>query len=470
MTTTETLQDALRRYLTNRHDFRREQVILPDGRRFGEAEEDWQEEHVFAPLDAQDAAGEALYKLLYYELPRGHAKSTVAAMEALCTAVLEMDYYIYIAASDQEQAGIIFTMLRGMVQRNPVLTRGFNFGRHEASVPATGCVIRVLTSDAPSTYGLGGIGRGYMFIADELWQWRGRELWDALFTATGKTPHWRGIVLSNAGYDFQSVAWETRELCRTDGAPFYLYSPDGPVAGWLTDVWRQMQERSLPPDVYQRLIENKWVEGAGSFITRAQLSECIDESLRPQVSGDKGQRYFAGLDLGLTHDRTALALGHLDSANNTVTLDCLRVWQGTRANPVQIADVEAELETLTSRFNIRQIACDPWQLQSTIQRMKGKLPVHEFKFTGETVRRLSETMFDVIRSGRLRLYPDAELEAELLNLNVIQKGYGWRIDHSSGGYSDRAMALGMMAMQALEEGGRGRPNVRFIDSFSNNGL
>ena len=327
-------------------------------------------------------------------------------------------------------------------------------------MPATGSVIRVLTSDAPTTYGLGGIGRGYLFIADELWTWRGRELWDALFTGTGKTPHWRVIVLSNAGYDFRSVAWEVRELCRESGPPFYLYSPDGPVAGWLSDEWREMQRRSLPPDVYQRLIENKWVEGVGSFITRAQLESCVDRAWRPQLAGDSGTSYVAALDLGLTRDRTALAVGHLDGEQNVVVLDSLMVWQGSKAQPVSIAGVERELLGLAGRFNLRRVSLDPWQMQSSIQRLRARLAVEEFTFTSESVRRLSETLFNLIQTGRMRLFHDPDLEDELLRLNVVQKGYGWRIDHAGGGYSDRAMALGMMAMEALNP--PPVPNIRFI--------
>ena len=78
------------------------------------------------------------------------------------------------------------------------------------------------------------------------------------------------------------------------------------------------------------------------------------------------------------------------------------------------------------------------------------------------MRRLSETLFNLIQTSRLKLYPDEALERELLNINVVQKGYGWRIDHSSG-HDDRAMALGMMAMEALDLGSRGEPNLRWIE-------
>lgn len=58
----------------------------------------------------------------------------------------------------------------------------------------------------------------------------------------------------------------------------------------------------------------------------------------------------------------------------------------------------------------------------------------------------------LLKNGQMRLYPDADLERELLRLEAKQTGYGWRIDHTSGGFSDRAMAIGMAAMHAAVEG------------------
>ena len=86
-------------------------------------------------------------------------------------------------------------------------------------------------------------------------------------------------------------------------------------------------------------------------------------------------------------------------------------------------------------------------MQKLLDRLYGGM---DLASSTQSIRRLSETLFNLIQSARLRLFPERELEKELLSLNVVQKGYGWRIDHASGGYSDRAIALGMMALQALE--------------------
>jgi hypothetical protein len=118
---------------------------------------------------------------------------------------------------------------------------------------------------------------------------------------------------------------------------------------------------------------------------------------------------------------------------------------------VNIAEVENELLDLARRFSLVEVVLDPWQMQSSLQRLHDRLPVKEFTFTAETVRRLSETLFDLMRTARLRLYPDDELERELLSLNVVQKGYGWRIDHRSGGYSGPGSRAGYDGVRSVED-------------------
>jgi len=456
-------QADLQRYIADRHAFRREQIVLPNGRLWGECMESWQTHHVFAPLDARDGAGWR-YRLIYLELHRGAAKSAVLAAEALLVAILDDDVRAYIVAGDKEQASIARDMLEGYIHRNPSLESSFRITRDEIVCPASGTRIRVLSSDAPTTWGLGGLSKRFLLLCDELWQWQGRDLWDALFTASAKSEDWRIIVGSNAGFDTASIAWEVRELCRKHAdSRYYLYAPEGIVAGWIKPEDLEGQRLSLPPQVFQRLWENKWTEGSGSFVTRPELDRCIDATWRPQLQGREGVRYFVGLDLGLTRDRTARGICHYDREVDKVVLDDLKTWQGTPVHPVDIDVVEEDLKGCNQRFNRPDFWLDPWQLQSSLQRLRGSLNINEFTFTSESVRRLSENLYGLLHNGQMRLYPDADLERELLRLEVKQTGYGWRIDHAAGGFSDRAMALGMAALHAATEGpGSGPPRIRWL--------
>lgn len=435
-------------YLKDRHAFRLNELTLPDGRRLAEAIEPWQEEHVFSPLDELDQDGRWRYRLLYFQLARGHAKSWMCAAEALTVAIYESDARVYLAAADQEQAGLIYEHLVGIVRRNPRLSSGVTLGKYQATVSANGSTIRVLSSDAPSVYGLGGTGRVYVAILDELWAHKNGELWTALWSATGKVPRWRVVVASNAGYDFQSVAWRVREIARAE-AWGYLYAPDGPVAGWLTPEWLEQMRSSLPPDFYQRLVENRWVEGSGSFITREQLEKCIDPNLEMRMQGESEIAYVAGVDFGRVHDATAIAVCHQDRTTQRIVLDYLTTFRGSKTSPVEIEAVEAAMVEAARRFRLRRVIVDPHEMRSTVQRYRGRLPLKEFEMTSASVQLLSRTMFELLASSRFRMFHHPDFERELLAMNVVTKSYGWRIDHPAGGRSDMVSAVSLCVQDLL---------------------
>ncbi|MDI6773536.1 MAG: terminase large subunit, partial [bacterium] len=88
----------------------------------------------------------------------------------------------------------MFEDVRDKFQRSPLLRGSVRITSREIVVPATGSRLRVLSSDAPTAYGL----RPDWIAVDELAEWRRRELWDSLWSATGKRPRCRMIVITTA--------------------------------------------------------------------------------------------------------------------------------------------------------------------------------------------------------------------------------------------------------------------------------
>src|SRR4029077_12138909 len=142
---------------------------------------------------------------------------------------------------------------------------------------------------------------------------------------------------------------------------------------------------------------------------------------------------FAGLDLGLSHDRTVLAVVHWDE--DKLVLDEIRVWQGSPAQPVSIAAGEQGLVDLAERYPALAIYADPWQLKRSMERLRGRVRIQEWVFSQSSVRKLSATLLNAITTGTLRVYSDAELEREVTGLRVVETPSGWRFDHRVGGYS-----------------------------------
>jgi Terminase large subunit, ATPase domain len=159
-------QAILARWRRNRMSFRREAIVLEDGRRFGDVIEDWQVQD-FRALD------DPRHRHAYLERPRGHAKTFDVGTEVVTELVLgPPGARIYAAAADQDQATLLFDDVRGKFARNPLLAPLVKLTRTRLTVTATGSTLIVLASDAPSAYGL----RPSLIVVDELAEWRGGAL------------------------------------------------------------------------------------------------------------------------------------------------------------------------------------------------------------------------------------------------------------------------------------------------------
>jgi Phage Terminase len=433
-------------------------LTLPDGRRLSETlpDDSWIVDNVLTPILVQDDAGRPVHRQVWIELARGHAKTSSVAAVAMAEALRGPVTHIYALASDQDQARLLIEAIAGQCFRSPKLRAAFTQSKDEFTVKSNGSRIRVMSSDAPSFYGIGVDARRLRIVCDELCQWPKRDLYDAALTTLPKVQNSQLIVITNAGV-VGSWQEEARQAASQTG---YVYDPKGVIASWIRQEDLDRLRLNVPPAVFARFYDNRWTEAAGGFVSREALLRCVDPDLSPRLAGDAYTTYCVGLDLGLNRDRTARAVCHFDREADLVILDNLRVWQGTRENPVSIAEVEHDLLACDAAFNRPSIYVYPWQLQGTIQRLSTQLRIEEYTFSSGHVGQLSETLYSLISSAKLRLYPDKALEAELLGLEARQVSYGWRLDHRAGGYSDRAMALGMACLGALED--PGAPNISFI--------
>src|SRR5207244_12766774 len=86
------------------------------------------------------------------------------------------------------------------------------------------------------------------------------------------------------------------------------------------------------------------------------------------------------------------------------------------------------------------------------QRLRAQsIRAEEFTFSSASKQRLAATLLSTLNAGNLRLYPAEGLRDELLALRLVQSTSGaWSFDHTSGGHDDRAVALALMAVAALE--------------------
>jgi len=465
----ELTEANLRRYMANRMDFRLEQFIFepsleaPQGSLFKDVCQQWQLDYIYKPLDERTEEGFPKYRLLYYQLPKKSGKTALLAGEGLVQLLLSSmpSEENYIIAGDKEQASYVLRKIKDFIERNPNFIDIFTIYKNEVIIQSTGAMIQVLSSEADTKSGK----NPSWFLADELWVQKSRDLWDNLFLGMAARPFAQAIALTNAGFDKKSICYEVRELCKSgEFKEFYWFEPTGTLLEslkmpWISEQWLEIERKSMPPKVFSRFRKNLWVDEGEHPFMPDEGWECFKSYLSEKSICYKGPHYV-GIDLGLKKDAASLTVLH--RAGRKLEVDVFRRWLGSSENPVKISEIEDELIMILRNFHDCVLVCDPWQLMGTIQRFRSVgIEVIEFYLTTENIGKLSRNLFYLFKNQSLDLPKYSKLEDELKGLQVVEKSYGWRIDHSEDTSSDITMGLGMASLVAMERG---------IDSYSGKDL
>jgi hypothetical protein len=437
-------EEKLLEYRDNICVFLEEQFILESGKLI--VLEPIQKKILNDIFQTKDENGLRIYNDALVGMIKKSGKSSlasgVAAYMLLCDPICDEPNEIYSIASDKDQASIIWNKTKRAIERNPILLGSVRVYRDSIVVPSTGNFYKVLSSDSFSAHGLD----PNVVIGDEIHTQKNRDLLDALqFSPTRKQP--LRFIVTYAGTNTISPLYELYEKgLNKENPKMYFHWSHVPEVSWISKEFLEEKRKELPPAVYQRFWENKWVGGENSFFTREDVMQCRDEFLKPKLKGEEGYQYFYGCDLGLVKDRTVSIILHQDK-EGMVYVDSIKMWSGNRNDPVKIADIEEDMLLATQNFPRLKIICDPWNLKGTIEKLKRYCKIEEFTFTSSNVEKLSRNLYYFIHNGFVKFFPCKELERELLSLNLEQRSYGYRFDHPSSQFSDHAMALSMALIQ-----------------------
>lgn len=413
---------------------------LEDGRRWIDAA------HDFQLRDAREVLeGERPYHFL--TRARGSSKTTDLAGAALALLLdAPESSRLHWLAADRDQGGLAIDAIAGFAARTPAVGAQIDVQARRVVVPGTAASLDVLAADAPGAWGL--LSRA--IFVDELANWTdgpaAKRLWEAASSAVAKRDDARLAVLTTASTP-DHFAYGVLEHART--SPLWRVSERHGPSPWMDEARLEEQRARLPEAVFAQLFLNEWVAASGAFLDPAvvDLAFALDG---PSLAAEQGRYgYVAGLDLGSRNDRTAFAIGHMEKGE--IRLDRLEVWQGSRARPVDFAEVEEFIVSAYERFRF-ELRLDPWQGLDLAQRLRRRrIRVEEFIFSQGSKQRLAATLLSTLNTGRLRLYNAPGLREELLALRLAQSRSGlWSFDHQAGGHDDRAVVLALVAVGLLE--------------------
>lgn len=372
---------------------------------------DWQREIIEAIYAEQD--GKRVVRNALLTIPRKQGKTALAAALALCHLCgpeAEQRGQVVSAAADRAQAALIYNEIIAFAQADGdlydrLIVRDY---KKEIEDAVTGSTYRALSSDGKKAHGLS----PSFIVADELAQWRGRELWDALVTSTGARAEPLFITISTQSADPHSVMSEQVRygesvLCGAHEDPAFhatIYTAPLDADPWSEDTWHAcnpalgdfrsleemraaaIQAKRLPAREasFRLLYLNQPVAAEARFINAPDWLACT----RPMDIADlRGRPCWGGLDLSSTTDLTALVLvfpmddGTLQAFTWTwVPGDNLAereqrdrvpypLWArdglitATPGRAIDRAYIVHTLGELASNFDIQAIAYDRWRIE-----------------------------------------------------------------------------------------------------------
>jgi len=375
----------------------------------------WQKEVIGKLFGTIKADGTRQYKRVYVEIPKKNGKSELGAGIALrlLFADNEPGAEIYSAASDRDQAAIVFNVAAEMVRNNPALARRCKIiDSTKRIIHNNGGVYRVLSAEAHTKHGF----NTQAVIFDELHAQPNRELWDVLTAGSGDArlqPIF--FAITTAGYDRHSICFEQHEYARkvaegivddpsflpvlyyakddddwTDEKVWYKCNPslDHTISiNSVREACKMAQETPALENTFRQLRLNQWVKQESRFLPMSHWDACL-----PLEDLDSDGEMYAGLDLASTTDIAAFVMVHI---NDDGTFDVMpHFWipeetlrtkhdhemyaqwvdagyiETTPGNTIDYNAIREKVRDLGERYQILEIAYDRWNASQLVRDLE----------------------------------------------------------------------------------------------------
>jgi phage terminase large subunit-like protein len=407
------------------------------------------------------ADGRLLFPELIYSCPKKSGKTTFAAIFVITLVVLFGGTYseAICAANDHEQAmGRVFAAIKRIVECSPLL-------RTQAKITADRISIAgAIISAIPCNYASAAGSNPNVSVFDELWAYgseRLRRLFDELVPPPTRQIACR-LTVTYAGFTGESALLEElyrRGLQQREIAD-NLYAGDGilmfwthqPVAPWQDAAWIAQMRRSLRPNQFARMIENRFIDAETSFIDMDLWDQCTDPTIG-HVVADRSLAVWAAVDASVKHDSTALAAVAWLPERQEVRLVDHYICTPSPHRPVDFAvDIEQRLREWHRRFNLCGVWYDPYQMASSSQRLQREgVPMQEFPQSVNNLTAMGENLFTLIKGRNLRVYSDREIRTAISRAIAVEGNRGWKIARDKQPHRiDIVIALGMAALACVK--------------------
>ena len=406
--------------------------------RFGISLYPWQTEAFGRACERAD--GRFRYRLAGVSAPRGNGKSFAGAAVGLWRLVCAPPPADLISvALDLDGARVVLAHAKAIIRANPRLAATIEPQANGLLVPSTGSRWTISSAEHTSSRGR----HPDLVLYDECGWARDAELFASLCAGQASVDDPLMLVVSTVGRRQQGPLWQVKMLADGGDPGVYWFHTSENPSPKVTADFLERQRAILMPAQFAREHQNCWVDAADSFTTADAIDRAMSTGWIEQRDGLAVGEYEVAVDIGLTSDPSAIAVGHRDG--DVVYIDALQTYQGTKARPVQIQTLEDALLDLAARFPLARIAVESWQgaaVAQSLQRLG--LPVELVHPTPKLLAEEWPQLAQRLATGSLVLFPHARLREELLGLTVEVGPTGARVTDRGRVHQDHATVVRML--------------------------
>lgn len=431
----------------------------------------WQQE-MLGHLLARRPDGRYRHRQALVGVARKNGKSALGAGLALYGLLMGPEGgEVYSCAGEKEQAKIVFSTARRMVEMEPELADICKCYRDVIEVPSTGSFYRALSAEAFTKEGL----NPHLVMFDEVHVQPNRELWDVMALASGARVEPLMVGITTAGVKTDSTGGDS--LCyglyqhgkrvaaaEVDDPSFFMawWEPANPKDNHRDPAtWRQANPGfddlvaaedfasavlKTPEAEYRTKRCNQWVSTATAWLPAGAWEGCTDRRPVPDRAD-----VVLGFDGSFSNDSTALVVVECAAVPHVDVVECWEKPDGAAQGwRVPIAAVEDAIRAACRRWQVREIVCDPFRWARTYQILEDEgLPIVEFPQSPQRMVPATQRFYEAVLNRGVTHSGDPRLARHVDNCVIKTDQRGSRLAKETKS-SPRKIDLAVAAVMAHE--------------------
>lgn len=215
-------------------------------------------------------------------------------------------------------------------------------------------------------------------------------------------------------------------------------------------------EAQGPPQAYRRLHLNEWVGAESQFVPMESWDACGHVHDIPPIQDGDRTMLVLGVDAAVTGDCYGIvAVTRCPKDHDCVDIRAIKKWDPKESGGIiNLEEPEEFLRQACKLYNVVQICFDPYQTESTMQRLRkdGIAWCEPFTQAGDRLKADSQ-LYDMVISKRVHHSGQLELREHIANANAkVQPTEDSKlriVKKASGRKIDLCVALSMAVARAM---------------------